>query len=107
MRREQSSAITIYSFQQKLFWMLISCIVLVAALYFYVVGKTILNVVGRSAAEAQITNINSDISDLEARYIALGQSVNADLAVNEGFQNISKIEYVSRSNVLTMRDDAR
>jgi len=105
--QSQSTAISIYGIQQKLFWMLVSCIVVVVAFYFYIVGQTILSVVDRRTADSEITNTNSKISELESQYIALGQSIDSTLATNEGFQNISKIEFVSRSNTVTMRDDAR
>jgi len=103
----QIKAISLYNLQQKLFWALIAGLSVVVAFYMFFVGKTIINVVDRRTSENEIKNLNSVISELESRYIALGQDINLADAETMGFHEVTKIEYVSRDTALTMRDHVR
>lgn len=103
----QIKTISLYDFQEKIFWFLLVCIGAVSVFYMYIVGNTIINVVDRRTAEATIKDISSDVSALESRSIALAQGINLSVAENMGFRDIAKIDYVSRGGALTMLDHAR
>jgi len=103
----QAKAISVYDIQQKIFWFLVVALVTTSVLYMFIVSKTILSVVHRNVAEERIKDLNSEISDIESQYISLGQNINLPYAASLGFHDIAKIDYVSRTSALTMRDNAR
>jgi hypothetical protein len=62
------------------------------------------NIVERKTAESQIRETSSKVAELEAEITELGKSMDVNLAQTMGYHEISKIDYVSRTPVLTMRD---
>jgi ABC-type Na+ efflux pump permease subunit len=105
MQKVQARSISFEDVREKLFWFLSVGVVVLFVLYVYIVSKTILNVVDRKTAEQSIKDVNSSISELESQYISLGQDINLAYAESQGFKEIAKIDYVSRAQTLTMRDN--
>ena len=105
--KTQIKTLAIDDFHQKIFWVLVSTIVVCVVLYMAIVARTIINVVDRKVAEENIKHINSSISELQSEYIALGQEIDLSYAKTNGFHEVANIDYVSRIPTLTMRDNVR
>jgi hypothetical protein len=103
----QIKSISLYDFEQKMFWLLSALIFCSLVFYMYVISSTILNIVARETSERDVKLVNSSISELESEYIALGKGLDLNNAKNLGYREVSEIDYVSRTPVLTMRDHGR
>jgi len=99
----QIKSISLYNFEQKMFWLLATMIAAVCVLYVCAVVSIVFRVVDRRTAETEIVNETSKIAKLEAEYFALGQKVDLVTAKDLGYTEVAKIDYVSRTPVLTMR----
>ncbi len=100
----QIKSITLYNIEQKIFWALVCLIAFSLVFYVSLVRLTIVHIVERTTAELAIRDSESKIAELEAQFTTLGKSVDVNFAKDMGYQEISKIDYVSRSPVLTMLD---
>ncbi|MFA6494725.1 MAG: hypothetical protein WCT49_06780 [Candidatus Paceibacterota bacterium] len=100
----QIKSISLYNYEQKAFWVLTVLIACTVAFYLYIIQSTIVNIVERKTAESQIRETSSKVAELEAEITELGKSMDVNLAQTMGYHEISKIDYVSRTPVLTMRD---
>ncbi|MCK9352311.1 MAG: hypothetical protein M0P76_06030 [Candidatus Pacebacteria bacterium] len=100
----QIKSISLYNYEQKAFWVLTVLITCTVAFYLYIIQSTIVNIVERKTAESQIRETSSKVAELEAEITELGKSMDVNLAQTMGYHEISKIDYVSRTPVLTMRD---
>ena len=99
----QIKSISLYNFEQKIFWALAILIGLTFAFYVYIIQSTIVRIVERKTAEVQIRDTESEIADLESKVTGLGKEMDITLAEQMGYREISKINYVSRVSTLTMR----
>jgi len=97
----QIKSVSLYNFEQKIFWVLAAGIICTLAFYLYIVRSTIVNVVDRKTAEMEIRQSESKIAELEAELTLLGKGVDVNLAKEQGYKEISKIDYVSRTQPLT------
>ena len=99
----QIKSISLYNFEQKIFWALALFIGLTFVFYVYIIQSTIVHIVERKTAETQIRDAESEIADLESKVTGLGKEMDITLAEQMGYREISKINYVSRTPTLTMR----
>ena len=97
-------SVTVSNLDQKIFWVLVSLVVCMLAVYVYFVQSTIVSVVERKTAETEIRDSQSKIGELEAELNSLARGVDSNFASEMGYREISKIDYVSRTPILTMRD---
>jgi hypothetical protein len=63
------------------------------------VKQAIFNVVERENVEAQISLKNSELSDLESRYIALKNSIDINVAYAEGFKDSKDTQFITKSTL--------
>lgn len=103
----QIKSISLYDFEQKMFWVFAFLIFCSVVFYMYIVSSTILNIIARETAERDVKVANSAISELESEYIALGKNLDLTNAKGLGYREVAEIDYVSRTPVLTMRDHGR
>ena len=96
-------SISLYNYEQKLFWLLVALLVFVLAFYLYLIQSTIVHIVQRQTAESSIRDTSSKVAALESEATTLGEGVDINLAESMGYVEISKIDYVSRTPILTMR----
>jgi hypothetical protein len=99
----QIKSISLYNFEQKIFWTFALFIGLTFAFYVYIIQSTIVHIVDRKTAEMEIRDTESEISDLESKITRLAKEVDSMLAEQMGYREISKINYVSRTPTITMR----
>lgn len=96
----QIRSISFYNFEEKSFFTLIALLVVSVALYLYFISATILSVVDRTAALAEAKILDTKISELESEYMAFGSVIDLSGAKNLGYEEIAKIDYVSRTTSL-------
>ena len=100
----QIKSISLYNYEQKAFWVLAALIGCTVVFYLYIIQSTIVHIVERKTAETQIRDTSSKVAQLEAEITELGKEMDVNLAETMGYHEISKIDYVSRTPTLTMRD---
>jgi hypothetical protein len=84
-----------------LFFCMAAVLLLVFASYFYLVNKTIMNVVAREKTERTIAQLSGTIGELEFKYITLKNGVTLDLAHAKGFQDASPTKFLARNDTGT------
>lgn len=83
-------------FKKKLFWILVVSLFFSVIFYAYLVNQTVLNIVERENIQDEITTLNSRISELEFKYIALKNNINLEYAHSLGFINAKNVKFASR-----------
>ena len=101
MRRTISA--TTGAVQKRIFYGLLVLLLVLFGLYGYFVSKSITNVLLREETEQDILAVNSDISELEFKYLDQKNMINLDLAYEWGFSDISDKTFVTRASVFTER----
>ena len=74
-------------------------LVMLLAIYTYLVIGIILEVVLRQELEVSIKEKNSAMAALEARYLYTGQEITRDYALNHGFVPLDAEEFASRDKL--------
>jgi hypothetical protein len=97
MKSLHTNAISFQDFEEKFFFALMTLIAVVLCLYFYFISVTILRVVDRTTALGEAKILDTKISELESEYMALGSAIDLSEAKLSGYQEIAKVEYVSRT----------
>ncbi len=88
---------TAYTDESRLFYVaLFSCVCVVVA-YMYFVSSSIVHVVMRKEVDAQIAQLNSSVSQLEADYIERQHAVSSDFASQQGFVAVEKKIFIDRT----------
>lgn len=85
--------------EQKLFWALVSTMVLFVALYVYFISSSVVNVVLHKEAQQEQAAISSRLATLESEYLARKNDIDLDLASSLGFIEIDQIDkqFVTRT----------
>jgi hypothetical protein len=96
----QIRTISFHRFEEKSFFALIVLLLLSSALYFYFISATILSVVDRTTALGEAKILDTKISQLESEYMAYGSVIDLSGARTLGYEEIAKIDYVSRTTAL-------
>lgn len=84
--------------EQMLFWVLVAATVAMLALYIYFISASVINIVLRKEMLLEISAAHSRIGDLEAQYLAITNTIDANYAEAEGFAFVDSPVYVSRSD---------
>lgn len=74
-------------------------LILLAALYVYLLSKSVLNVVIREEIEAEIAIANSAMGEIEAQYLELKDSIDRVQIESFGLQALSSKTYVARHSL--------
>ncbi len=96
----QINSLSLNNFEERAFFTLATLLALSVALYLYFISATILNVVDRTSALGEAKVLDTKISELESEYMAFGAVIDLPAAKTLGFQEIAKIDYVSRTTSL-------
>jgi hypothetical protein len=92
--------LSFHNFEERTFFFLVSLIVLSVSLYIFFVSATILRVVDRTAAQSEAKILDTKISELESDYMAFGAAIDLPTAKTLGYEEIAKVDYVSRTTSL-------
>lgn len=89
----------------RLFYAVLSMLLVVFSVYVYCICATVVNVVVRQEIDRNIAEANSRISDLESRYIEAKQRVTLAEANERGFTSSKEKIYITQiSDTLVVRD---
>ncbi|MBX4189309.1 hypothetical protein KW785_01780 [Candidatus Parcubacteria bacterium] len=86
-----------YDTRVRTFWTLTLIGVVSLALYVYGVLATVHHTVARQALQAQVSELTTQVSELEFKAIALKNEVNLNLAMSRGFKEVTDPLFISRS----------
>lgn len=75
---------------------LVAVLGVLAVLYVYFVGSTVLNVVARKEANMQATSLASAVAQLESDYFAATQEIGPEDGARLGLAPVAQTEYVHR-----------
>lgn len=81
-------------YQKILFYVSLVLLVCFAILYAFFVNETVTNIVERKEVQTQITELNSELSELEFAYIKHQNSITLDYAHKIGFIEVEPTQYV-------------
>jgi len=84
--------------EKKIFYILIAILFILFMFYGYFVNQTIHNIVKRESMESEIKVINSNISELELKYLSIKNNLTLDYAYSIGFLEAKKINYISKKS---------
>lgn len=82
--------------ERIVFRTLVSALFLLAILYVYFVGATILNVVARKEAVAQTAHLASAVSELERDYFAISKAIGPEDGARLGLAPVANTVYIHR-----------
>lgn len=89
-----------HSLERAVLRTLIAALVVCACLYLYLVTASVLHVMARREALAQIDSVQSTISSLEQRYFALSQGLTPKEGASLGLAPVDSTSYVYRADSL-------
>ncbi|OGG80637.1 hypothetical protein A3A39_04065 [Candidatus Kaiserbacteria bacterium RIFCSPLOWO2_01_FULL_54_13] len=78
------------------FWLLLGALGVIAALYLYLVGISILNVIARKNALEESVGISSAVSQLERDYFAATQGIGPEDGTRIGLSPVANTVYIHR-----------
>ncbi len=85
--------------QRKIFYVLVSLIVIASSFYGFFVKQTIMDVVEREKIQKEARTITSDIGDLESEYIAEKGKITLEFAYAQGFRDALDTHYITRKTL--------
>lgn len=94
----KTKTIQVNIFEKRAFAALVFIIFALIGFYGYFISKSIVNVIVREEIGKDAIAINSEISELESRYIALKDVINIEFAKQAGFENLSNKHFVTRKS---------
>jgi len=84
--------------QRNAIWILAFILVILGVAYAYMVNQAVLNVVARENLEIKISELSSEVSKMEAKYIEMANQIDLNLAYQLGFEEAPAKKYVSRKS---------
>lgn len=107
MRRK---ALTLKNIEKRAFTVLVLLVMILGVLYGYLISTSIVNVIVREEAEAEMALLGSRLSELELTYISRKNIIDQEHAHILGYTELAQKEFVirhgSRSRGLTLSDGA-
>jgi hypothetical protein len=83
------------------FWTLMGVLIALACMYFYLINRTVWNIIDHQRAQASINTINTQIGSLQSESLALQSAITPDVAHSLGFEEIADAHYVSLAAATT------
>ncbi len=84
--------------EKKIFWTLLSILLLSICFYMYFINTTVRNVIATQNIESKISQLNLSISNKEFKYISEKNSINMNLAYSMGFKDASSKIYITEKS---------
>lgn len=88
--------------REKIFAVLVSCIVLTICAYVFLLQKAIVNVVQRDKISKETKVISAKVGSLEEKYFAIKNTITLDLAHAKGLKTAGTISYISKKSLTAM-----
>ena len=84
--------------EQRYLYVLIGTVFVLLCMYMYFVSATIMHVVVRKEVSQSISQLNSDVAQLETKYIAAQHAISADIASQKGFVATAEKIFIDKSS---------
>ncbi len=91
----------VFKYKERIFTFLIVGIIISGFAYVYLLHSAIANVVTREAVVKQNRILSTAVSELEAKYFEVKDTINIQLAHSKGFKDSDSTSYISASKSLT------
>lgn len=88
---------TLYKKERTRVLFAVSALVLMFGMYIYFICASVVHVVMREELNQDITEMNSQVSQLESQYIAAQHEVSADIASHSGYIAVSEKVFIDRA----------
>lgn len=85
--------------EKRLFYVLVSSLVLVVIVYTYLIGSIIFSAVVRKDIEVSSRDLQGEIGVLEVKYLNLSSKITPELAHSLGFKEATAQVFTPRSRV--------
>lgn len=92
----------LHRYREKLFVLLVTGILILAASYVFLLQKAIVNVVAREKVVAEVNIKTTQVAGLEANYFTLKNSITLEMAHTKGFKDAAVTAYISKKSVTAM-----
>lgn len=92
----------ISNYREKIFTFLVIGIILSAISYSYLLHEAVTNVVQRESVVKQSRSISGKISELEAKYFTVKNTIDMELARTKGFKDSEINVYISKKSLTAM-----
>lgn len=97
MRTLPKTKTAIYRDESRLFYAVLSLVMIAATLYAYFLSASVVHVVMRKEVDAKIAEAATALSVLDADYIELQHALSADIATQKGFVAAPKKLFVDKT----------
>jgi hypothetical protein len=85
---------------KKMFLAASGALMITLSLYVFFVGKTIVNIIHRKAAESEVRSLSAQVSNLEIQYISLAKNIDLDMAKTLGFSESKDTYFAARRSTV-------
>ena len=86
--------------ERTLFRMLVAVLLVIAGVYIYFVGASVLNVIARKEALLQTAQLTGAVSSLEREYFLVAKSITPEAGERLGLAPVANTAYVRRPGVV-------
>lgn len=93
---------TVLHYREKIFVGLVAAIILASCAYAFLLQKAIMNVVAREKISTDIRTLSTSVSELEAKYLTVKNTINIELAHAKGFKNAEVSNFISKKSLTAM-----
>lgn len=83
--------------QKMLFTILLTSLIVLFALYIYLIGSITFNVIARKSLEKNVVDLTGNIHQLELAYLNNVNSIDKNYALSNGFVDIHQNIFVARN----------
>ncbi|MEO8637792.1 MAG: hypothetical protein ABI430_02740 [Candidatus Taylorbacteria bacterium] len=85
--------------RQNTFWCLVCAVLVGAFAYGYLVNDMVHNVANRQKMEKEISTMQSKLSELEFKYIAMKNDISPEYAYSLGFKDVKKQVFITSNGI--------
>ena len=89
-------------YRERIFIVLVAAVVLASCAYAFLLQEAIMNVVAREKISAEIRTTSTSVSELEAKYLSVKNTINIELANAKGFKNAEVSNFISKKSLTAM-----
>ncbi len=94
----------ILRFKERIFIIVVISIVISGFSYLYLLRNAITDVVTREGLVKESRVISTRVSELEAKYFIVKNTINIELAREKGFKDALNTSYISKKSLTAMAD---
>jgi len=109
LKKMNRHKIKLYKEERMWFFVALTVLLSMFALYIYFVSASVVHVVMRKEINSEISRISSSVGQLESQYIETQYAVSAGIALLEGYKEVDKKIFIDRTTtslVLSTNNDS-